>query len=172
MWGIVWRRIGGAALVASSLAFACPAAATATTGTGTAAIVTPLTVVNAAPLSFGSVVPGAASGTVTIDAFTEARTVAGGVSAAGGTVSAAKFSGLTTSLSHLKIDIPNGAITLTRVGGGATMTVDSFALNGNKNDWVASTTVFSFQVGAVLHVGANQLAGTYNGTFNVTVNYR
>ena len=52
------------------------------------------------------------------------------------------------------------------------MTVDNFALNGNKNDWVVGSAVFNFQVGARLNVGANQMAGTYTGTYTVTVNYR
>jgi hypothetical protein len=156
------------------LGLLCPASAFAATvpGTGTVAIVTPLSLVNTAPLSFGAVIPSAAAGTVTIDPFTEARTVTGGVTAYGGTVSAAKFSGLTTAPSHLKIDLPNGSITLTRVGGTETMQVNNFELNGDKNDWVSGNTLFEFQVGGRLMVGANQAPGTYLGTFSVTVTYR
>jgi hypothetical protein len=142
------------------------------TGAGEATIVTPLSLVNTAPLSFGNIIPAATPSTVTIDAFTEGRTAAGGAILTGGTVSAAKFQGLTSPPSHLKIDIPTTPITLTRAGGGATMTVSNFELNGDKNDWVAANTLFEFQVGAQLNVGANQLPGAYSGTFTVTVNYR
>jgi hypothetical protein len=45
-------------------------------------------------------------------------------------------------------------------------------MNGDKNDWVPANTLFEFQVGAQLNVGANQLPGAYSGTFNVTVTYR
>lgn len=159
-------------LVLLAVLGATRAEAATTTGGGEATIVTPLSLVNTAPLSFGNIIPSASAGTVTIDAFTEARTFTGGVTLAGGTVSAAKFQGLTSPPSHLKIDIPNGSITLSRVGGGATMTASNFELNGDKNDWVAANTLFDFQVGARLNVGANQMAGTYVGTFNVTVTYR
>ncbi len=165
------RPLTAGALLLGMLAPAPTFAATAS-GTGTATIVTPLSLVNTEALRFGSVIPSAAPGTVTIDAFTEARTVTGGVTAYGGTTSAAKFSGLTSPPSHLKIDVPNGSITITRVGGTETMTVSNFELNGDKNDWVPANTLFEFQVGARLNVGANQAPGTYVGTFDVTVTYR
>ena len=170
-WGLL-SRCKTLALLVVALAFACPAHATTASGTGQATIVTPLSVVNTDTLRFGAVIPSASAGTVTVDAFTEARTATGGVTAYGGTVTAGKFSGLSDGKTHLKIDVPVGSITITRVGGGATMTVDNFALNGNKNDWVVGSTVFSFQVGARLNVAANQMVGTYTGTYTVTVNYR
>lgn len=170
-WGLSsrWKTL---ALIASAFAFACPAQARTISGTGQATIVTPLSVVNTDTLRFGAVIPSASAGTVTVDPFTQARTTTGGVTAYGGMVTAGKFSGLSDGTTHLKIDVPVGSITLTRVGGGATMTVDNFTLNGNKNDWVVGSTVFSFNVGARLNVAANQMAGTYTGTYNVTVNYR
>ena len=170
-WGLS-SRCKTLALVVAALAFAWPAHATTVSGTGKATIVTPLSVVNTDTLRFGAVIPSASAGTVTVDAFTQARTSTGGVTAYGGLVTAGKFAGLSDGTTHLKIDVPVGSITLTRVGGGATMTVDNFALNGNKNDWVVGSTVFTFQVGARLNVSANQMAGTYTGTYNVTVNYR
>jgi hypothetical protein len=165
------RSLRAAALLAVTLV-ASPTLAATGTGAGSAAIVTPLSLVNTAPLSFGNIIPSASPGTVTIDEFTEARTFTGGLTMAGGTISAAKFTGLTSPPSHLKIDVPNGSITITRSGGTETMQVDNFELNGDKNDWVAANTIFEFQVGARLQVGANQVPGTYVGTFDVTVTYR
>ena len=170
-WGL-FLRCKTPALIVSALLCACPGHATSISGSGQATIVTPLSLVNTDTLRFGAVIPSASAGTVTVNPFTEARTTTGGVTAYGGTVTAGKFSGLSDGTTHLKIDVPNGSITLTRVGGGATMTVDNFALNGNKNDWVVGSTVFSFNVGGRLNVAANQMAGTYTGTYNVTVNYR
>jgi hypothetical protein len=164
--------LGLAALALLAALAPRPASAKTVNGSGKATIVTPLSLVNRSDLAFGAIVPSASAGTVTVDAYTEARTTSGGVTASGGTVSAAKFDGLSTAPSHLKIDVPNGSITLTRSGGTETMTVNNFELNGNKNDWVSGNDVFEFQVGARLNVGANQAAGTYVGTFNVTVNYR
>jgi hypothetical protein len=171
-WGLFVRPAKAVALVIPAALLPCAAFAATSTGTAEVAIVTPLTLVKIDDLSFGSVIASAAAGTVTVDEYTEARTVTGGVTAYGGTVTAAKFSGLTVSTSHLKIDVPNGSITITRVGGTQTMQVNNFQLNGNKNDWVPLTTLFTFQVGARLNVGANQAAGTYVGTFDVTVDYR
>jgi len=72
----------------------------------------------------------------------------------------------------LKIDVPKGPITITCDANGATMTVSNFQINGDKNDWVTSDTIFTIQVGATLNVGPNQAAGAYHGTFDITVNYR
>ena len=171
-WGLSKRLVKVFALVVSAAVGACPVAAATQTANSQATIVTPLSLVNTDSLRFGSIIPGASAGTVTVDPFTEARTTTGGVTAYGGAVTAAKFSGLSSNPSHLKIDVPAGSITLTRVGGTETMTANNFGINGDKNDWITASTVFSFNVGAKLTVGANQVAGTYVGTFTVTVNYR
>ena len=170
-WGLL-LRVSAYALVVPALALGCPALAATGTGSGQATIVTPLSLVNTDTLRFGSIIPGASAGTVTIDPFTEARTTTGGATAYGGAVSAGKFIGMGDGTTHLKIDVPTGSITITRVGGGATMLVDNFAINGNKNNWVPSGALYTFNVGARLRVGANQMAGTYTGTYSVTVNYR
>ena len=170
-WGLL-SRLKTLALIATAGALACPAAAATISGSGEAVVVTPLTLVNTDTLRFGSLVASASAGTVTIDPFTEVRTTTGGVTPVAGAVSAGKFTGLTSAMSHLKIDLPNGSITLSRVGGGATMTANNFELNGDKNDWMAANTVFEFQVGATLNVGVNQMPGTYIGTYDVTVTYR
>ena len=170
-WGLL-PRLKTLGLLLAAIGFACPAYASNATGGGQVLIVTPLSLVNTDSLRFGSIIPSATAGTVTINPFTEARTSTGGVTLVGATFSAAKFAGLSSNPSHLKIDVPNGLITLTHTNGVNTMTVGSFTLNGNKNDWVTSNEVFVFNVGGRLNVGANQVAGTYTGTFNVTVNYR
>lgn len=170
-WGLS-VRLKTYALLVSALAFACPAHAATATGNSQAVILTPLSVVNTDTLRFGDIIAGASAGTVTIDPYTEARTTTGGATAYGGAVSAGKFTGLSDGTSHLKIDVPVGSITITRVGGGATMLVDNFDINGNKNNWVPGGAVYTFNVGARLRVGANQMTGTYTGTYSVTVNYR
>ncbi len=92
----------------------------------------------------------------------------------GGTVSAATFVGMTDNFPFwVDVDAPTpGSITLTRVGGGATMTVNNFTVEGGTGfRLVPTNTLFQFRVGGRLNVGANQMRGTYNGTFSVTVNY-
>jgi hypothetical protein len=151
---------------------ASPAAAASGSGTVGVRILSPLTVSYDGPLQFGTILASAVAGTVTVDAQTEARTMTGGVTAAGGTVTAARFSGWTEGRTHVKIDVPTGSVTLTRAGGGATMTADSFDANVPKNNWQPPNDIFDFRVGARLNVGANQLPGVYSGQFNVTVVYR
>ncbi len=65
------------------------------------------------------------------------------------------------------ITLPSSAIL---TSGGDTMTVDTYT-----DDAGATPTLVggsdTFNVGATLHVGATQAAGTYSGTFSVTVHY-
>jgi hypothetical protein len=51
------------------------------------------------------------------------------------------------------------------------MTVNDWTLDGHKTFVVGPNEAFEFNVGATLYVGANQMPGTYVGSFNVTVNY-
>jgi hypothetical protein len=61
---------------------------------------------------------------------------------------------------NVTITLPSSA-TLTRTGGTATMTADNFTFTRTKG---------TFNIGATLHVGGNQVSGPYWGTFLVTVN--
>ena len=77
--------------------------------------------------------------------------------------------GSKNSVVHIRI--PTSPITLTRVGGGGTMTVSNWTLDGSANRKVPLSSTFSFAVGATLNVAAAQPEGDYTGTFNVTVQY-
>ena len=57
------------------------------------------------------------------------------------------------------------------VGGTETMTVSKFTLQGLSRRALAKADSFTFRVGATLTVPANQVEGTYVGTFAVTVQY-
>ncbi len=71
----------------------------------------------------------------------------------------------------------NGAVVV--VGGDANVTLNG-SLGGTMNSTLSysatnvtlGATGGSFQVGGTLSVGANQTAGDYSGTFNVTANYQ
>ncbi len=80
---------------------------------------------------------------------------------------------LTGDAGHLvTIGLPSGVTNLT--GSGAAMTIAS-------TDWITDGGVLgsftitggtrTLTVGATLNVGANQTAGAYSGTYNVTANY-
>jgi hypothetical protein len=51
------------------------------------------------------------------------------------------------------------------------MTVDTWTINGATTRNVVAHETFSFAVGGTLHVAANQVEGTYTGSFDVILNY-
>lgn len=119
-------------------------------------------------MAFGTLAPdGSIPGVAVIDPATGSKTVAGGVVDFGGIHMPAVFRVTGTKNMVFTITLP-GAVTLS--SGGNSMTLDSFTSdpaigllpNNGRTD---------VSVGATLHVGANQAAGTYTGVFTVTVNY-
>lgn len=135
-----------------------------------AALMRPLTLSKLADMDFGYLGVTTA-GTAVINPVTNTMAVTGGVIRLGGTPHAARFAGATRSSAVVIIRIPNGAITLTRVGGTQTITLDSFTLDGQSKRAMAQAGVFEFAVGATLRPAANQLEGVYTGTFDVTIQY-
>jgi hypothetical protein len=67
--------------------------------------------------------------------------------------------------------LPKTPITLTRAGGTETMTVTNWTTDGPTNRNIGANRAFQFNVGAQVAVAANQVGGTYVGTFDVTVHY-
>ena len=161
------------------LALAVPAAAHAAppqlffpnrNATGTAAIILPAQIAKLNDMDFGFVTVTTA-GTATIDSNTDAISTTGGVLFAGGLPHAALFAAISPSKTVVHIRLPRQPVTLTRVGGTETMTVDTWTINGAETRNVVAHEMFEFKVGGTLHVAANQTEGTYVGTFDVTVNY-
>jgi Domain of unknown function (DUF4402) len=150
-----------------------PAAASAAGSSAQASAVTlrPLSLVKTADLEFGSLIPSATAGTAIVNASTDVRTVAGGVIGAGGaTPRAARFTAAGVFNVIALITLP-ASITLTRGGGTETMTVDTITSNGPTLRLFPGSATIDITVGGRLNVGANQVAGSYAGTFNVTVIY-
>jgi hypothetical protein len=159
--------------MAIGLAFAPNAAIAATaTATATANVVTlrPLTFVKTDDLDFGSLIASTASGTVKIDATTDARTTAGGVSVAGGAPSAARFAAAGVVGLISSVTLPT-SITLKRTGGTETMAVGTITSNGPLLRLFPGNGILDLRVGGTLNVAANQAAGAYAGQFDVTVFY-
>jgi spore coat protein U-like protein len=142
-----------------------------------------LSLAKTADLEFGTLISSATAGTVTVST-TGVRTVTGGVTPAGGTVSAAGFAGFGRRTQQIVILFGAPSILIKRVGGTQTMAVNNFTVNpvggsgltqlgGSGRHRISSATgLFDFTVGARLNVGANAVPGDYVGTFNVTVNYQ
>ena len=135
------------------------------------AILHPLEILKREDLDFGRVMVPTAPGTVVIDANTNLISSTGGLVLLGGTPHAARFTGAAKSSSVVNIKIPKQPITLTRVGGGGTMTVSKFTLQGLDKRQAAKNVAFDFRVGATLNVNANQADGVYVGTFDVSIQY-
>ncbi len=147
-------------------------AASAGTGAaiGTATTVAPLSVVKTDDLDFGVLIASATAGTASVNASTDARTTAGGTTAAGGAPFAAHFTAAGRIGAIALIALP-GSITLTRGGGTETMTVSSIASNGPTLRVFPGTATIDVAVGGTLNVAANQVNGVYTGTFTVNVLY-
>ena len=141
------------------------------TGTAQAAanIVTPISITKNIDLNFGNIAASGSGFTVKLSADGE-RVSGGGIGtlpSVNGTVAAAEFTAAGLTGATYAVTLPS-TITITDDGGTNTMTVDNFVSNSNNILTDGSET---FNVGATLNVGANQVAGAYTGNFNVTVNY-
>jgi hypothetical protein len=162
-------RAAAALALLAPAALVC-AATPATRATGTATILRPVSVTKLKDMDFGYV-SSAAAGTAVLEPNADTLSTTGGVSPLGGTAHSAEFAGSATTSSIVNIKVPNQPSTLTRVGGTQTMTVSNFTLQGQSKRAIAAQTFFTFRVGGRLNVAANQVEGTYVGTFTVTVQY-
>jgi hypothetical protein len=154
------------------LAAAAPAApvTASTNDAGKATILRPLSLVKKADLDFGELVV-ASAGTAVIDPVSGSVTTTGSVTPVGTTAHPATFTATGSKNSVVNIKVPTAAVTLTRVGGGGTMTVSNWTLDGKTNRKIPQNSAFDFNVGGTLNIGAGQPDGDYVGTFTVTVQY-
>lgn len=130
-------------------------------------------------LDFGDIIPGPTAGVVRI-LPDGTRTVTGGVSVVGSTHQPARFAGLGSYNQQVLISVSSNTIQLT--GPGAPMTLSQFEIGSTPTAIITTSPTrfriaatngqFNFPMGARLAVGANQAAGTYSGTFSVTLNYQ
>jgi hypothetical protein len=174
------------ALVLAVFAMALPVRAqydsSATQATVGVSIVPALSVQKTQDLIVGAFRPGQ-GGTVDVNVVEangnagSSRTSSGGVALAASAFSAAQFSvaGPSGGPVHFTVVLPS-SITIERIGGGETMTVDQFRSNINSGCQPGTSSEscpgspYTLMVGATLHVDSNQAAGRYIGTFTVTVN--
>lgn len=137
------------------------------------------TVASSTTMDFGTIAV-TSPGTVVLSAAASPTCTASAGLTKTGPCTAAMFEGRVRWLFPLQITPPaGGAIDLTGPGG-ATMRVDNFTFSPGPGliNWGANRFLifnfngsYSFYAGATLHVGANQTPGTYNGTFQITLNY-
>lgn len=137
----------------------------------TATIVTPIAISVTTHMNFGNIAVSSSAGTVVLTPA-GVRTPTGGVTlpATPGTVSAAVFAVSGTPGYTYAITLPAGS---TVSSGGNNMNIDTFTSNPNNTGTLDGAGAQTLQIGATLHVSANQPSGIYtSGTpFTVTVNY-
>jgi hypothetical protein len=154
-------------IAAAAPASAAPVAASTPAKAG-AVLIYPTSVRLLNNLNFGYLtVTGAGTAVITP---ADVITTTGGVVSIGGNPYSAMFEAVAPIKTVVHIRAPNKAITVTRVGGTETMTVDNWTISGGTRNVVAKE-LFSFNVGATLHVNANQVEGVYVGTFTVDIQY-
>lgn len=144
-------------------------------GQSTVTMVSPMSVVKIRDLDFGTIYMDAAStgGTVVIDPTRPEGSefsVTGAI-LSGGDGHSAKFGGSPERTKKIKIRIPKGTITMTRLGGTETLVVRNFTLDGPDQRTVTANTYFDFRVGASIDIPAGAAEGSYEGQFEVQVQY-
>jgi Mat/Ecp fimbriae major subunit len=159
--------LAGTALLAVSLGATSANAATATAN-ATANIVQPVTIAEDVALSFGTIVPAAAPGSVTVSTAggrtcTTVTCVATGPAHAAGQFTVTGTAGMAVNYSV------SGPLSLTN-GANPPMAVSALTTSGTGTGTLTGGTLV-FTVGATLAVGANQPAGVYSGTYTATANY-
>jgi hypothetical protein len=161
------KLLMGAAVIGVSYAAGTQIAnATNATGTATAVIRAAITLVEDTGMNFGQITPNPAGDVITLTAAGTATAVAGSVVA--GTQTAGGFTATGTALSLASISFSTGN---TLTGPGTAMPLGTFVHNAGGSPAFDGAGDLDFDVGAQLTIAAAQAAGTYNGTYTVTVNY-
>lgn len=153
-------------LAAFGAAFAIPAAAApgdtdTAQGVATAVIVAPIAIVHdGGALDFGTIVPGTTGGTVVV--------TTAGVGSVTGDVT---FVPTSTNSEDTFTVTGDANRDFNIVAGNEVMAGMSFTTDVATTGSLDASGLATVSVGGTLTVAANQAAGTYNGTYDVTVSY-
>jgi len=136
-------------------------------------IVNPITITETRSLHFGTMSVSTSAGTCIL-APAGTRTQTGGVTLTSFSPTATSAAYSVTGAANVAYGISTSpaSVTVTRSGGSETMTINAFTTSKPSNAGkLTGAGTDSFNVGATLNVGASQVAGLYQGNFNVTVAY-
>ena len=122
-------------------------------------------------LAFGVILPSESSGTVTIAASNSVRTYNGGVALVASTSGAASFNIYGAANTTYTVTLPDTEAVIISSGSN-TMTVQSFTVYPPGSVTLDNLGKATFNIGGTLKVEPNQPAGSYTGTFQVTVAYQ
>jgi hypothetical protein len=159
-------------IIVGTLLLAATGIANAASDTSTATVTIEnqaISLTNTQGLNFGTVLPYGRNGTVTVNANGQGSASSAYISDASAiTASAWDVTGVPGAPYAVTLP-PNNTVTVSN--GTETMTVTGFTAAGGTQQTLDAAGNDSFTVGATLKVGANQPAGVYTGTYNVTVSY-
>lgn len=135
-----------------------------------------ITVVKNSDLLFGDFIAGTTNSNFRMHAVTgNLIQLSGNAVSIGGTQSRASFTATGTPFAQANIRRSQNSINIVRDGGSETMRVDNFWLGnsaGLRDQILDAAGQATYFVGGRLRIGPNQVAGTYRGTFNVTIEYQ
>lgn len=178
------RRLGAAICACIAASIGAPAAADTAAAPAQVTLVTPLSLVKTADMVFGDIVMPGAAGTVVLSPASGCTTTGGLIRT--GACQAAAFTGSGSANQVVRVNLPNFPITISN--GSQTMSIsnrtfdpgsDLTLVSGNPNSngvvryrIIPASGTFTFRIGGTLQVNANQPAGTYTGSFSVTLDYQ
>ena len=137
------------------------------TGNASAVIQNPIVITEDTAMDFATIIADAAGDTVTL-------TAAGSISSTGSST----FSGTPAAGAFSVTGTPSAAVTLsfstgdTLTGPGTAMNLGTFTHDAGGSPAFDVAGDLAFDVGANLTVNATQTAGSYSGTYTVTVDYQ
>jgi hypothetical protein len=164
--------IAAALATAATQANAAPVAASKNSGSH-ALILVPLTLTKIADLDFGTIVPSATSGSVTINAKTSVRTTTGGAFGLPSDLGHRGYFGGAGSPNQqviVSFDQPDNLVSTTNPAD--LIPVLALTLDGSPIRTIDPVTrTFFFGLGGVIQINSGQADGDYVATFDVTANY-
>ncbi|MCB1782814.1 MAG: DUF4402 domain-containing protein [Alphaproteobacteria bacterium] len=162
------KKLGLLGIAAASMSVGAQAAhAASQTGNASAVIQNPIVITEDTAMDFATIIADQAGDTVTL-------TAAGSISASGSST----FSGSPAAGAFSVTGTPSAAVTLsfstgdTLTGPGTAMPLGNFTNDAGGSPAFDGSGNLAFNVGADLTVNATQTAGSYSGTYTVTVDYQ
>lgn len=158
----------GAAIAFTAFSFTTDANAEDQTGNATATIEQQIQITEDTALAFATIAADPAGDTITLAAATSAVTSPGS-STFSGTAAAGSFDLTGTPSAALNVSFSTGD---TLTGPGTAMALDNFVSSVGTTPSFNGAGALTLDVGADLTVGANQVGGSYAGTYTLTVDYQ
>ena len=154
-----------------ALCSASPAAAASKSAEARVYIRQPVTMTKKADLVFGDFATGTTDSIFRLNPRTGRLSKRNGnAQSLGGTQSLASIEVSGTSLMRVQLSTGQRSISIQRDGGTEVMLIDRFRFD-RRRKMLNADGEQSFDIGGQLRVGANQKAGTYRGSFEISVDY-